>query len=409
MRIVLLNVALYTILLLWYRKKCISIDACQIIIIFYLVVAVFCLINYWQQPQLWNLHLWSFIYLFSCLIILLLPFRNRNLKLSSNPIGEGQLLFYKRLSYIYIVLSFVCCAFYLPIAIENIVSGGWSDVYENSHDKSGTSVIMKIINFCFHLRYIGITLSFSFLSYYKKFNRLVGALFILSISPILLVSVSSASRGGVIFAFTYFVILYSIFSNIIPIKSKKTIKVIGGTLIMLALIYIFAVTASRFQYGLYKYSNDTSGSIVYYLGHSMLVFSDGITDSISKYAGGDFMFNLHLFPQYDANSINSYFGTHFASQFFTIVGALYLDFGPYSLVVSLSFSYLIAKLTKNNDIPSLFVLVFYSLFLIQGAFVQGRGYGLQIIETIVLYEFLHVAQGRQRASAKCVGANKKMS
>ena len=118
----------------------------------------------------------------------------------------------------------------------------------------------------------------------------------------------------------------------------------------------------------------------------MLTFAYGLTDTIREFLWGDYLLGKEEILKV---GIDNLLGTHFDTKFFTYVGALYLDFGPFfTLIIAVIFPLimsLIFQFKKNVDMADLMIYVYYLTFLINGVFVVGIGYYIGWIMIFIIY------------------------
>ena len=186
--------------------------------------------------------------------------------------------------------------------------------------------------------------------------------------------------------FANIAIVYLMMKDLLPKYVKRILIITVSTIIPLVLIYFMVVTVSRFEES--SLNVDAGKSIVYYLGHSMLTFNYGVMDTIQNHAYGAYMF--------DGSSLRDVrFGTHFGTNFITIVGVLFLDFGLVGTVLmAVMFCCYFSKIARHRflDIPDVYLLLTYSMLIFNGMFVLGRGYGIQLLEAWFIYFLLKFIQ-----------------
>ncbi len=389
--IVITNFILYlsTFILAYYKRKTMTVGV--LLLLSYTVTAGFCLFNYNSDPNNFRLSFFPLFYLYIVIIILLTPILNDKLMFSRNPIAEKHLRMYKLISYGYILISLFSCVVYIPEVINIIQNPNWQELYLDAHEAQDTSILVKFANLFFHLRYLGIVLLFSFLVRKNSGALFLVTLAISAILPVVLGTIKDASRGGFVALILSVVFVYLMFSNLINPKIKKRIKVIAPVFLVLSMVYLSAVTIARFEDS--PFAESAQDSVISYLGHSMLRFADGIYDTISRHSWGGFMFNYEDIKRLPL--LDSYYGTHFGTSFFTIVGALYLDFGLVgTLAVAVLISFFFNKVSrkKSKDIADVFILLTYVMIIFNGVFVLGRGYGIQWIEALLIYLLLKFLQ-----------------
>lgn len=388
---VLINLILYLVTLLFYWKKVKTIDNGLILLFTYTFVAFACLVNLILNPldQIEYTFL-PFIYLFIINLFFFRPFLQSKinitdkLKIKKSPI-------YFIFIYLYIILAGVVLFYGYDSTIQIILRNDWNSVrqdiyvgnnivYENQLERfakifTGFLQPMAIL-FFFYL----LTDEFS-----RKHRVTIIMLLLAIILPSTITIISVASRGMVILLFVQFLVSYFIFKNKFSKKINQTIFKGGIALLAVFLIYSISVTKSRFEENA---SSDLGAqdSLIFYFGHSMLTFAYGLTDTIREFLWGDYLLGKEEILKV---GIDNLLGTHFDTKFFTYVGGLYLDFGPFfTLIIAVIFPLimsLIFQFKKNVDMADLMIYVYYLTFLINGVFVVGIGYYIGWIMIFFIY------------------------
>ena len=384
--VVITNCVVYLITFLFLFRKRRKLTLGTFLLLCYAICAFFCIINYRDDPHHWHLaeNSWWFIYLYVAIILLLLPFLTYDYEIK--PGININSAFYRQVAWIYIIMAAIACVVYIPVAYEAIANPNWSDLYDEAHEETQRSLLSKLPNMFFHLRFLGITLLFYFSTKKVKDSLFISLLWIMALLPLLLSTISQASRGGFIEIFTAFFMEYLIFKKALPTKLIKKLKYLVLATIPMAVMYLWAVTFSRFNDS--YFADSAEGSIINYLGQSMLYFVYGVADSIKKYGWGDYMLTTGASENLSMN------GTHFGTNFITIIGNLYLDLGPvFAVVFILVFNLFWKKLSKRNiGIPEAFLLITWGQTIFRGVFVLGRGWMIQLIEAFVIYALLRWLQ-----------------
>ena len=374
---VVINAALYGILLFFSLKKNRQIGPIEILLALYALVATCGAFLYFLNPAKWNLSLFNYIYLFVAIVVFTRGITNdRSTILKKNPIANFS--FYKKVSIIYVALSLFSCVYYIPQVYLILQNPEWAELYAESHEIIEGNIVTKMANAFFHLRYLGIVLFFSMLSQEQCPNCLKLFLGVGAFVPVLLVTILDASRGGLVILVASLIMAYCSFAPIIPTGIKKKIRVITMYSIPLLLLYFTTVSQSRFEDSMATGYSSSEEAFWDYLGQSMMFFNNGVMDCITKFGRGSYMFSI---PN------NSIQGTNFGSSFITFVGCLYLDYGPiFTLLIGIVISLLLHNMCKRRlGIPQLFLLLNYLMYLFYGAFVTASGYGYQWLEILVIY------------------------
>ena len=380
--IVCVNLCLYLLLFLFvlFRNK--KIGVAEILLSIYVIVAIASVFYYDSEPDVWNLNMLNLLYLFCIVFIFLKPVFNDNvIEVYSNPIKNY--LFYKCVAVVYIILALYSCIVYLPQVYFALQNPDWAEMYAESHEIVESNIFTKLANLFFHFRYLGIVLFFSFLSSKYKNGFLIFFLGIAAFLPCFLVTMLNASRGGIIRLVISFYLSYKLFDPILPNKIKKIVFRLILLFLPIAIIYFMAVTNSRFEDNAATGFDSSESALLSYLGQSMMTFDYGVMDSQTSFGNGFYMF--------DRPSWGTIKGTHFGTNFMTFVGCLYLDYAAFGTFIISLVVYIMMRnfLTKGKrGIPEIYVILYYLMFLFNGVFVHGVGYGNQWIEVIVTYFLL---------------------
>lgn len=169
---------------------------------------------------------------------------------------------------------------------------------------------------------------------------------------------------------------------------KRRVLIIGLSIVAsFILVLTMAISLSRFG------ESDTGGSIVSYLGQSMLVFNSGIATQISSYADGRYFFLNFLGLNKSEVWIDSRYNisTSDGSALNTFVGCSYVDFGPVlTIIIAIIIAFLLSWLLKRRSVvfADLYLFVFYLDFLILGVFHCTEGFALRIFMATALYVVL---------------------
>lgn len=351
----------------------------------YLLTAVFCLINYLRDPLEWNLILWPFLYLFLIVFIWMRPF-DAGIDLNKFRIGHRNIYVY--FMYLMIVCGIISIYYSFGISWSNYVLNSWADAYAEGADTASAANIFdwlaKNIN-----SYGSIPLSIIAFYYISRTNysyckKLAVVSLIIVFVAVFLDTAMKAGRGATLAAlaqvFSGSLLFFKDFSK----KQKRTFLITLLLGVSIYMLYNFLIAEAR--YGL-SYEGGGKESMTYYMGHSMLTFDYGIADSIKKYCWGDLLFKLH--ENMYSIGYDGVLGTHFDKKFFTYVGSLYLDFGPWiTLLISLAVSSIFIYKRKVRDIADAFILCFYFRFIFMGIFVYGRGYYILWLVAIIEFFFL---------------------
>ena len=381
-----LNILLYLVPLLVYWSRYRRFDFYVLIMLLYMVTATMCSLFYHQEPyEFKNTTFLGFLYLFLVLYIMFLPIKGKSIDARSFIIIDNNTL--KILSYIFIVASFTGLMMSIPRITETFQTGDWGAI-RNLHDEDeivyyssqGERLAKNIGSY---LTPFGLVYAFYQLSKPKIKKAFVFLLFSAIIVPTFFEATIEASRGMLMHLMINLGITYMLFRPIIPQTRKKIVYSITLVIVAVFLTYSLAVTVSRFG------EDRANSSLFMYFGHSMLAFNDGIFNSMHSYAGGKrfFYWFIELFggnPAFSSASLGSTAGT----AFFTIVGGMYIDWGPWGTIVAAIIACFIANnwfRRKTIMLSDTVVMVFYLSTLANGIFVFGKGRALYWFMTFVVY------------------------
>ncbi|WP_304343808.1 oligosaccharide repeat unit polymerase [Chryseobacterium koreense] len=379
---VIINFLLYLFALFFHWKKFKVIDNGFILLATYCLVALACVSQYMSAPLDWQgISLIPLLFLFGVNLLFFRPYLvNNNLITDKIQIKMSPVYFI--FIYIYIILGGVVVFYGYDKMAETILRNDWNAVRQDVY--SGDNVIYenqlerfaKI--FTGFLQPMAILFFFYLLSeaFVKKHILTIVSLMLAVLIPSFLTIVSVASRGMIVLLIVQFLVSYFVFKKNISKKTNRIIKF--GSLFFLAIFVIYSMSVTQSRFGESEgggISGDAEDSLLFYFGHSMLTFADGIADSIKSFLWGDYLFGKEEILKV---GIDNLVGTHFDTKFFTYVGALYLDFGPFfTFIIAIIFPFLMAlifRYKKKLDMADLMIYVYYLTFLINGVFVVGIGY-----------------------------------
>lgn len=383
---VFFNALLYCLLFLITWKKNKTIGTSEVLLLIYVAVSIAGIFYYYDNPHIWDLNPLYFLYLFVIFFIFFKPVMCDNrIEVTNNPLTSPNL--YKKIAVLYIILALYSCIIYIPQVYLILKNPEWADLYSEAHEEIEGNIYTKIANLFFHFRYLGLVLFFSFLAQKDVSKFFLFILGIASFLPVLLVTIKSASRGGIVALAGSIYLTYSLFKKILSPEIRKNLRTIAVCLIPMIFIYFMAVTISRFGDNLSTGYDSSESSLLSYLGQSMLYFNYGVMDSTTEYAWGGYMFDK-------SDAVNQIRGSHFGYSFITFIGTLYIDYGPLgTFLLAIAASNLMKRMikTRRYGIPELFLTLYYLMYLFNGVFVNGLGYGYQWLETIIIYLLLKLA------------------
>jgi len=389
---VVINALLYIIALIIYIFKRRKVDGGLILLATYALVAILGLALYTSDSSEWHLRLWPFIYLFVICMLFFRQFffdsdnlyarlKNPNMKVLS------------AFAIIYILCSLVSIYYDSQNAVQNIINGAFKDAYADN--SAGDTVfytnqferLAKI--FAQYLQPVAVLTVFYYLTLQNIKPLKIVLLALAVIIPTFVSSVIIGNRSMIVQFLILIIICYIIFHRGISKKRKRIIMIPSVLFVILVFALLTSVTISRFG------DEKGTSSVFNYLGHSMLTFNYGITDTIKEYANGKYFFSWFI-QVFGGNPKIDYIklGTHCDGAFFTFVGPLYMDFGPIgTFIIAITipaFISLFFKHKKQTDMANIYMYAFSLNHLTYGVLVVGYGSSLIWLMAFVIYGLLKI-------------------
>lgn len=333
----------------------------------YLLTAVFNLLYYPGHTSYYNdISLFPFLYLFVILMLFFRPYLTTRKEIVDKimPIGPNskqfKILYF--LCILYIVCSIISVYYSLGQITENMAKEAWGEIYgnEDKFENPYVNVFDGIAKrYTDYMRPVILLFSFYMLSYFYKKNKLKVLVIISSvILSTMIAAAAVASRGNIINVCILIVLCYLLFKNKIPRKLTKYIYSCFGLFVALFAVYFISVTVARFGEG-----DSATDSLLFYAGHSMLTFNDGIFYQTTQHSYGCYFFRYFV-DLFGFTPIYAHTGDDAVGLFFTFVGSLFLDFPPVLLfLIAVIFPILVMRLChidkRHMDFADLYLYVFY--------------------------------------------------
>ena len=384
MWITILNALLYNCLMrkVWKSIRILSLGTT--LVAMYSIVSIACIATYAMDIQEFKLTLWPFLYLYLAFLLAARPFINGNVSISSFSIQNDKLC--KYVIIVMLVAGLGNLYYSLGASVDVIVQDQIAEIYK---DKADTVMSVNRIDWLSkNINNYGV-IPFSLIVFYnftsddKKRIRFAAIAFAVVFASLFCTSAIRALRWNMLSDTIALISGYLLFYNKIPTKRRHFINIImisSG----IALLTFFAVVAiARYSFSYSDYGGDANASLIFYLGHSMMVFCYGITDTIHTYLNGAYMFGI---PN------NKDIGIHSAGDFPTIFGNLYIDFGPIgTLIICAITGTIFKKFITVKSMADAFLLISYFRFLAMGVFTQPFGYAINWVITIIMYILIKIA------------------
>jgi len=299
---------------------------------------------------------------------------------------------FKYFSIIYILFSFVTIYILFGDAIQLLSIGNWRDNIVNGYLGNNAIQFGNIfqwisINFVNYFRLLATVVFFyTFDNNNKKKNYVRWVLLICIFLTLALVAIYNSSRGLIFNFMLLFVTMMLFFVRDLNKKSVNKIKFVMVITGIAFIWYAIKVTIDRFGIPGNLFQS-TIDSISFYFGHSPIVFNYGVT-TISSLSYGRFSFGS-LFELFGySNSFNQInVGGSWGMLFYTYAGPIFIDFGPIGVILFSIMLFAIIKhfLKKRFTLSNIYVVFIILSYILQGAFVIGRNYIIELTANIIIY------------------------
>lgn len=385
---------LFTFLVIYRYKKHFD-EGCFLLSV-YLITAVFNQLYYPSHITFYNhITLIPFIYLYVILMLFFRPYliNRKELVNKISPIGPNskqyKVLYF--LCILYIICSIISAYYSIGQIAENMAKEAWGEIYgnEDKYENPYVNFVDGIAKrYTDYMRPVILLFSFYLLSYYYKKNKFRVLVIISSvIASTMIAAAAVASRGNIINVCILITICYIFYRNKIPHEIKRYIYFIMGIFVAIFTAYFLSVTVARFGEG-----DGATDSLLFYAGHSMLTFNDGIFYQTTSYSCGSYFFSYFI-DLFGLTPIPSKSGNKATGLFITFVGTLYRDFSPIILFfISVVFPIWVMKMChikkRHIDFADLYLYIFYLYRLVVGFTVGSPAAGFLWGVAILIYLLL---------------------
>lgn len=402
--LVLSYLALWVVTLIIYYRKRKSFDAGCFVLSTYILYAsasyfLYDTNYYYFNPQ--PLKLFPFLYLFSMMLIGLLPVLKFN-TVSGSPIQRPSRTLLNTFCWIFIIstlLQFPSSVSDIAVGLSQILSGGGQDLYNDSFDiieqtGGGVSNPLAIISGAF--AQIGFLLTIYYLTL-EDHNKWIVALLFVSCLMKMLGGIALGQRGGVVEPLLILAASFFLLKDYMKPGYRKIAMITGVALISLLMIPLVYLTLSRFDDNFLNPNEST----LYYLGIENINFNNyALDDNGIRYGDRtiplfkrilgfqnvpkNFIERRAKYPQLKLND----------ESFSTYVGDIAIDFGPYVAVVIICLfsavsTHLLAKKGKGYKFHQLLLAHFILYICVIGGIklfpYSDTGGNLKIIVFVVAY------------------------
>lgn len=387
----------------WYKSKK-KLTPGVLIVLLWTIVAIAGIFYYpTDNFFIGNLTLWPFIYLYVTFILFArIFFKDKKIyDALPNIVGKRS-----------ITMDFFCYVYVLCVVINIIADGlninqlAFSNIVDNASeaykahfnaDKEYANIGLRLTHvYEYYFYYIVLIVAFNSIC---QGRNLFSLLLITTVFlKKLLDSAMAGDRTQIFVIVMLFAALYSLYYRYMHKRTKRIFLFFSSLLGLAVLSYFLAVTISRFD----NMHMGTGGSLLHYLGASMLYFDHGLVDYINDYFCGVATFSglLELFgidPPIDIyyNHVADYLlGTKVGSYFITFIGTLYMDFGfVLTLIIAIVWPSFINKLIFINgriSYPGLYLYLFYFCRLARGVFTNGFNAAIIYYQAFSFYILLWI-------------------
>lgn len=396
-----INALIFSVILLLYWIKRKKVDIYFVILATYTLIAIlgFLLIN--SGSKEYDLSIINAIYLITCILIFIYPFKYAKFSSSNITISENKLL--NLLLFIYFISGVISLAYSIPRTLILIELDNWNEVRNQLYTDSdsvelysnGLERLAK--NIFSYLSPFGLVMAMYQLTK-AKFNAIYTfAIFLVWFANTYCAATVVASRGMIVVHLVQIIIIYLVFRKSIPKKREKYIILTSAGVGVFLAGYLIAVSQSRF-------GDDAGDSVFFYLGHSLLSYNQDVMTPIHDYGYGKYFFKW-LCPLFDINpNLDlAQLGCTSNSAFITFVGCFYVDFGPIgTLLFACLFSYMLCNFTKKKNycLSDIIVITYFANWLLNGSLVVPRSQSLAWLMVFVVYFIIRTIEPHKKLNFK---------
>lgn len=288
-------------------------------------------------------------------------------------------------------------------SIVQIYDEKMSDDFDNSKFVTWYNPISKIFNsICLQLQDIIPIMLFLYLTKKNKNNFIIAGLIMASINP-MLYSIALSGRGMAFGHILLFIALYILFKEWYSKKVKIWFSVLSISIMLFFIVYFINLSFIRLD--AQTNNLDFYSWISLYFGESTLNFNSKMWNA-KEYMYGDYSFSFYKsligLNTFDSiASIRDYWSPKLGfsiGRFFTFIGDIYGDFGPYiTIFYIMVVSFLIYRFIKNNkhlNLLAFFIFIVWYRTILMGFTINIWGTqasSQRFLEIIVIGIFFSVS------------------
>jgi oligosaccharide repeat unit polymerase len=398
---------LWIVAFAWYHVKRFVLDSGTVIIGMQVIYAVFSILTLTDplfSAAYEELALFPYIYLFSMLMIAMLPIIMNHID-SPKTIAEPN----TRIMHIVSIILAVTAVLQIPDVLSE-GSGGimklitdvdagkeaYEETAESMSEAGGSISNVPAVIFNMLTDFIPFFLFYFLTKKSKNYWVIIGLFIALLMSVVL--PVSRGQRAGTVQGILTIIATFFMFRMYMPALTRKIIMSLGVSVVLLVSIPVIAITYSRFG----EKAAGATGFVTWYVGQGSLYFNNFGLDAGGT-RNGDRTINLvkrvidPSTPQNYVERRDKYPNLKIDDYFFvTFVGDFVIDFGPIiATIIIIVFSIVAWRGTRSRDgtitIYQLLLLHFVLCVNIQGGmtlFSYSDTGNLRIFAYLMLYIYM---------------------
>lgn len=317
------------------------------------------------------------------------------------------------LTYLFIITSLIFIIFAFPATFNTMNAADFvavkDDVMDHGLKLSDISIVETIISYQILLRPFFTFLFIYALCRIEGYRKMKILLAISVFLPPLMHSMAAAHRNIAVFAFVDIAVAFLMFYKTLPAKIRKAfivgLSVVGGAILLITVLFAvlrFTDGSEYVEYSLYRYLGEPFVDF-----NTLLWNTDVYTDGHKSF---DYVRSLLGMSYYEDNvAIRETFNAPYpVSFFYSIIGAFYMDFGPYIamlllIIICVVFTWLLKMVFKRPSLSYYMLLYLYVSVTIQNYFYfvfmaqNNRNFIKMCIIYLILIYFLKPAPADERS------------
>lgn len=327
-----------------------------------------------------NIQIPPFLYIIACILICLWPFIKNAQEMKS--IGVAHYEDNNKIIYLFLLISaplLIWATMELTYTAFHTDISALVDIYEDRQEMKAK--LSKVGHICVgYMRQFDLIWPILFFYCVSKAGRYKKLAYVAVLGTICMCldGYIGASRAAIVRQIIYFICVYFMCKNTLSESFIKRITIFGGSILVIVILFLLAITISRYSSG--SGSVDILTWISLYSGEGVLRFSEHIWD-LDQLSYGDTNFSfIKSCLGLDTFTVNEMRREYYAMKFnipthifYTYIGDITMDFGkPFTIVFFLIISYMINSIIKKSikrgyyTYTSLYWLSVYTLMIFYG-------------------------------------------